>query len=78
MKQQVKIKFAKYQAINDPLYSKSWHIFNDGSGNGSRANVDLNVVPVWEKVCKFFLKIIIIITFINQFRATMDLEKLLH
>lgn len=34
--------------FNDPLLSKQWHYYNDGSRDGSVAGSDINVVPVWE------------------------------
>ena len=34
--------------FNDPLLSKQWHYYNDGSRSGSVASCDINVLPVWE------------------------------
>lgn len=35
--------------FDDPMLSKQWHYYNDGSQKGMVAGCDINVLPVWEQ-----------------------------
>ena len=41
---------AKLDIFNDPMLSKQWHYYNDGSFLGTKAGCDINVLPVWKDI----------------------------